>query len=502
MLLSESLWRGRFGADPDIAGAAVTLNDQPVTVAGVLPDEADWGIRQVLGAADYGRSFADRGASRVDAWVPLDPDPEAFPRQTHPVFVLGRLRPGVEAPAAQGELSGIAAELEEAYPENAGRGVNVEALSEVVVGPVRTPMLLLLAAVGLVLLIACVNVASLLLARGAARSREVAIRAALGGGRARLTGQFLTEGAVYAALAGAAGVALAAGGIALLRVVAPSDLPAVGRVGLDLRVLAVTLAAAVLVALVFGLVPAAQAETRQLGERLQGGGERGGTSSREKRRLRAALVVVELALAVTIATGAGLLVRSFAAVTSVDPGFRAEGVVKAELQLPPARYPRDFSVWPDWPRTHRFVEGLLAELRTTPGVQAAALSGPHPLAPGFTNSFLIDGRDPSAPPLPEIPVRPVSADYFATLGVPVVEGRTFGSEATFDAPGLAVVNRAAAEAFFEGDAVGRRLTFWGVSREIVGTVGNETFRGVDAPAPPAVYIPMAQAPTWRRWRAA
>jgi len=495
-LLSEALWRGRFGADPDIAGTSVRVDDVPVTVVGVLSEEADWGIRQILGAADYGRSFADRGASRVDAWLPLNPDPEAFPRQTHPVFLVGRLRAGVEAGAAQNELAAIAADLEETYPENAARGVNVQALREVVVGPVRTPLLLLLAAVGMVLLIACVNVASLLLARGTARSREVAIRSALGGGRARLTRQFLAEGAVYAGVSAAAGVALAVAGIRLLRAAAPADLPAVGRVAIDLRVLAVALAVSALAALLFGLVPAAQAHARDLGERLQGGGERGGTAPRGRRRVRAALVVAELALAVTIATAAGLLVKSFIAVTSVDPGFRAEGVLKAELQLPATRYPRDFSVWPNWPRTLGFNDALLAELSSTPGVQAAALSGPHPLAPGFTNSFLIDGRDPSAPPLPEIPVRPISAGYFVTLGVPVLSGRTFGDDAQPDGPGLAVVNQAAADAFFEGRPVGRRLTFWGSSREIVGVVGNETFHGVDQPAPPAVYVPTTQVPQW------
>ncbi len=495
-LISESLWRGSFGADPDVVGTTVRMNDAPVTVVGVLPDDSDWGVRQLLGAADYGRSFADRGASRVDAWVPLDPDPEALPRQTHPVFVVGRLRRGVDPGAAQGELAAIAADLERMYPENTARGVHVQPLSEVVVGPVRTPLLLLLAAVGMVLLIACVNVASLLLARGTARSREVAIRTALGGGRARLTGQFLAEGAVYAGVAAVVGVAVAAVGIRLLRALAPSDLPAVQRVGLDLRVLGVTLAVSTLVAVIFGLVPAVQADTRELGARLQSGGDRSGTATRGRRRLRAALVVAELALAVTIATGAGLLVRSFAAVTAVDPGFRTQGVLKAELQLPPGRYPRDFSVWPDWPRTHGFTDALLAELSSTPGVQAAALSGPHPLAPGFTNSFVIEGRDASAPPLPEIPVRPISAGYFAALDVPMLAGRAFGPEARPDAPGVAVVNQAAAEAFFDGAALGGRLTFWGVTREIVGVAGNETFHGVDQPAPPAVYIPTAQAPQW------
>jgi predicted permease len=341
-----------------------------------------------------------------------------------------------------------------------------------------------------------VNVASLLLARGTARSREVAIRTALGGGRARLAGQFLVEGAVYATVAGAIGLGIAALGIRLLRAAAPGDLPAVHRVGIDLRVLGVTLAVSAFVAVVFGLVPALQADGRNLGERLQGASDRGGTASAGKRRLRAALVVAELALAVTIATGAGLLVRSFGALTSVDTGFRPAGVVKAEVQLPAGRYPRDFSVWPVWPEILGFEQRLLTELSNAPGVESVALAGPHPLAPGFTNSFQIEGRDASAPPLPEISVRPVSTGYLETAGVPLVRGRTLGDEARPDGPGLALVNQAAASAFFEGDAVGRRLTFWGVTREIVGVVANERFRGLDQDAPPAVYVSTRQVPQW------
>ena len=495
-VVSEALWRGRFGSDPDVVGRSVSLDGSAATIVGVLPDDADWGIRQVLGAADYGRSFADRGARRVDVWTPLDADPAAFPRTTHPVFLVGRLRPGAAIEAAQGELAAIADDIEAEHPENAGRGVHVAALTEVVVGPVRAPLLLLLAAVGMVLLIACVNVASLLLARATAREREVAIRIALGGGRARLTRQFLTEGAVYAVLAAAVGVGFAAAGLGALVGAAPGDLPALERVGLDLRVLGVTAGVAVLVTLMFGLVPAAQASARDLGGRLQGGGARTGGASPRARRARSALVVVELALAVAIATGAGLLVRSFAAVTSVDPGFRTEGVVKAELRLPAATYPRDFSVWPRWPRTHAFGEALLAELSGVPGVRGAALAGPHPLAAGSTNSFAIEGRDPSAAPLPEIPVRPVSNGYFDIMGVPLLAGRTFARDAATDGPALAVINQAAAEAFFDGDPVGGRLTFWGAQREIVGVVGNETFHGLDRAPPPAVYVPMAQVPQW------
>lgn len=495
VVVSESLWRAALGGTPDAIGATVRLDETSAVVVGVLAEDADYGLAQMLGAADYGRSFADRGASRVDAWVRLDPDPTVFPRATHPIFMLGRLRDGVGVAAAQAELAGIAAELEVDYPENNARGVHVQSLEEVVVGPVRTPLLLLLAAVGMVLLIACVNVASLLLARGTARTREVAIRTALGGGRARLMGQFLVEGAVYAAVAALAGLGVAALGVALLRGAAPADLPAVHRVGIDLRVLGVTLGVSAMVALIFGLVPAFQADTGDLGARLQGAAPRGATASRGRRRLRAGLVVAELALAVAIATGAGLLVRSFRAVTSVDPGFDTTGVVKAELQLPTSRYPRDFSVWPNWPPFHGFQDALLAELASAPGVASAATAGPHPLAPGFTNSFVIEGRDPTAPPLPEIPVRPVSAAYFETVGLPIVQGTTMAS-ARPDGPGVAVVNRAAEEAYFDGAALGRRLQFWGVSREIVGVVGNEAFRGVDQAPPPAVYVPTAQAPQW------
>ncbi len=489
-LLSAAFWRERYGADPAVVGRTIRVQDEPYTVIGVLPEGASFGLGAIHAHADY----ASKYHGPADLWLPLQAGEAEYPRETHPFFMVGRLAPGATEAGAQRELAGLAARLERAYPVNDARGIHVEALGRVVFGGVRPALLLLLAAVALVLVVACVNVANLLLARGAARAREVAVRTALGAGLGRLGRQFLVESLLLAALGSAAGVALAYGGLRALVALAPADVPRLGSVAIDARVLAATFAISLLVALAFGLLPLAQAWGMHPVAVLRG--ERGaGTAGRVGRRVREALVVAELALSVTLVTGAGLLLHSLGAVLRVDPGFRAAGVVQARYDLPATRYPEDYSVWPRWPAIQRFDAAVLERVRALPGVQAAALANVSPLDPGFTNSWAVVGREAEARSWPEISVRMVSPGYFATLGVPLVRGRTLAEGDVPDAPRAGVLNATAVRRFFQHqDPLGQEVIVWGARWRVVGVVGDERIHGLTEAAPPALYVPIAQAP--------
>ena len=497
VLISESLWERSFGRDPGVLGRTLQLDEQPYLIAGVAPDVADFGVLQILSAAAYSRGFADRGdRGRVDVWLPLQPDPESLPRQTHPIFVLGRLADGVNAGAAQQEMAAVAADLERAYPENDGRGVFVEPLADVVFGPVRPALAVLLGAVALVVLVACVNVANLLLARGAARLREVAVRVALGAGGRRIARQFLIESLVLTLTAAGAGVALAYGGLQALVAIAPPDVPRLSAVAIDLRVLVATLGLSAIVGLVFGVVPTLQARRIDVQSALKSEGGWHLAGARGRSRLRAALVVAELALAVVLVVGAGLLIKSFWRLQQVDAGFRSEGVLKAEFQLPRSRYPVDFRVWPDFKEMHAFTGALLRRAAALPGVASTAIAGNHPLDPGFTNSFTVVGREAEARTWPEISVRRVSAGYFGTVGLSLVRGRLLSDADTTTAAPVLIVNEAAARRFFpDRDPIGSRIAFWGAARTIVGVAANEKFHGLSEAPPLAVYVPLSQAPS-------
>ena len=496
-LIGESVWRRLFDRDLEVLGRTIRLDDLPYTVIGVLPDAADFGTLQILSAADYSRAFADRGrGARVEVWVPLRPDVEAFPRSAHGIFVLGRLAPGATPEQAQQEMAAVMADLERAFPENAARGAYVEPFPEVVFGPVRPALLVLMGAVALVLLAACANIASLLVARGAVRQREVAVRTVLGAGWRRLLRQFLVESALLTAAGVALGLVLAALTLDLLVALAPGGIPRLSEVGLDGRVLSVMLAVSVLVALAVGLIPAFQARRTDLQATLKEESGHGSTTDRRRSRLRSLLVVAELALAVVLSVGAGLLLKSFWRLQQIDPGFRAEGVVKAEFQLPASRYPRSFANWPDWPQQRGFHDRLLERVRALPGVESAAVAGNHPLDAGFTNSFSVVGREEESRGWPEISIRRVSPEYFATLGVPLVGGRLFRDGDGASAPPVLLANEEAVRRFFPGrDPLGQKISFWGEERTIVGVVSNERFQGLAETPPAAVYAPLAQVPS-------
>jgi putative ABC transport system permease protein len=495
-LISESLWERSFGRDPAAVGQTLRLDDRPTVIVGIMPDGADFGVLQILSAAAYSRGFADRGLqTQVDVWAPLQGDPQQWPRSTHPIFVLGRLASGATAVSAQSEMTGIAADLEKAYPVNVARGVHVEPLSNVVFGPVRPALYILLAAVALVLLVACVNVANLLLARAAARAHEAAVRCALGATQARIARLALAETLLLTLAASALGVGLAHAGVRGLVAIAPPDVPRLPLATINLPVLATTLGVAVLVGIVFGLIPTLQARRLDLQSSLTEGSPRG-SAGPGPARLRSALVVAELTFAVVLVSGAGLLIRSFWSLQRVNPGFDTAGVLKAEYQLPATRYPVDFRKWPDFKEQHAFNAALLQRAAALPGVQSAAIAGNHPLDPGFTNSFTVVGREAEAQTWPEISIRRVSPEYFRTVGLALVRGRFFRDSDNTAAAPVALINAAAARRFFpDREPIGGQLRFWGSSRTIVGVVADEKFQGLTEAPPIAAYAPLAQAPS-------
>jgi putative ABC transport system permease protein len=495
-IISEDFWEEQYARDPRVLGQTVRLNDIEGTVVGVLPRGADFGTLQVLSAADYSRGFAERGGrTRVDVWLPLRPDP-SIRRENHGLFVIGRLATAGSLAAAQQEMSTLAADLERAYPpSNAGRGAFVQPLEHVVFGPVRPALYALLAAVALVLLVACSNVANLLLVRASERVREVTVRAALGASRGRLARQFFAEGAVIAVTGAAVGVTFSYWGVALLVKLAPATLPRVDLVRVDIRVLAATLAVSVVVALVFGALPLLHVDRLDPQQVLHGASGGRASAGRGSTRLRSVLGVGELAMAAMLMVCAVLLIRSLWNLQQVDPGFVPAGVLKAEFQLPARRYPQDFAKFPNWPAHNRLYEDLRSRIATLPGVRDVALAAANPLDAGFTSSIRVVGREAEGRNWPEPSVRAVSDSYFRTVRLPLLAGRLFA--ASDDARGglTVLINEAANRRYFGGSgALGQLVRLWGSNREVIGIVGNERFKGLTAAAPPAIYLPLTQAP--------
>ena len=497
VLISDRLWESQFQRDPDIVGKTIRLNDVDKTIIGVVPASADFGTMQILRSAAYARGFADRDQrSRVDAWLPLRGDPQQLVRDTHPLLTLGRLAPGATIATAQAELTGIMADLERTYPSNVARGAFIEPLSDVIFSRVRGTLWVLLAAVGFVLLIACVNVANLLLARGTARLREVAVRTAIGAPLKRLVRQFAAENLVLTAVATVLGVAIAFVALRLLVSLAPADIPRITDIRIDALVLTVAIGLAVITGLAFGIVPAIQARRVDLQGALKADDSRGATAGRERSLLRSTLVVSEVALAVVLMVGAGLLVKSAWRLAQVDTGYNSDGVVKAEFQLPASRYPAG-AQWPNYVEMHRFNDELLNRVSGIPGVSSAAIVGNHPVDPGSQNSWRVVGREAEGRNWPEVSIRRVSAGYFETVELPVRSGRAFEDRDGPADPRVSIINETLARRFFEGrEPIGQQIQLWGAARTIVGVVKDERINGLSREAPPAIYLPYRQAPSF------
>jgi len=482
VILGHALWMQRFGGDASVIGRRIMLNGVPFEVVGVMPE-----------------SFAH--PADAELWLPLAPVgqfQELFTaRGSYWLTIVGRLKAGVTRAAAQAEMDAIAAGLEKTYPVNAGIGIVLVPLHEELVGDVRRPLIILLGAVCFVLLIACANVANLLLTRAASRQRELAIRAALGAGRARLVRQILIECVVLGLLGGAAGLLLAAFGTDLLRALAPPELPRLSNVGIDRTVLAYAAAASVITSLLFGLLPALHASRRDSGGQLKEGG-RTGSAGRAGGRARAALAVGELALALVLLVGAGLLIRSFIALNNEDPGFATKGVLALRIDLPAASYGEPA-------RIAGFYDQLVERLDALPGVEDAAAGSSLLLSrlPG-SGSINIEGRPPLPPNARNIPVvyDSVTPEYFATLKIPLRRGRMFTAADGPQSAQVVLVNEAFVRRFFPNeDPLGRRVTFGdpaqGGWQTIVGVVADTKRGGFDREPWSETYFPMRQAPDSR-----
>ena len=484
VILAHGLWTRRFGADAAIVGRHVVLNGMSHEVLGIMP-------------ARFGHP-AD-----AELWLPLAPVGEFealfVARGSYWLTIVGRLKPGVTRNAAQSEMDAIAARLETAYPSNAGIGIRLVSMHEELVGDVKRPLLILLGAVCCVLLIACANVANLLLTRAASRQRELAIRAALGAARGRLVRQLLTESVVLGVLGGGAGLLLAIISTDVLQTFAPAELPRLSGITVDRRVLAYAAGASIVTSLLFGLLPALHASRRDSGEHLKDGG-RTGTDGRRGGRVRTALAVGELAVALVLLVGAGLLIRSFIALNRADPGFATRGVLALRLHLPAASYDE-----PD--RIASFYEQLLERLHALPGVESAAAGSSLLLSRlPSSASISIEGR----PPLPAnardipVPYDSVTPEYFSTLQIPLRRGRMFSSADAGTSPPVVMVNEAFVRRFFPGeDPLGRRVTFGNPARPntqwqtIVGVVADTRRAGFEREPWAETYFPMRQAPDRR-----
>lgn len=475
VVLADRFWRSRFAADPNVIGTSVSLDGLPHTVIGVLAPGDEY------------------PGPHVDVWEPLTITATSGPRFTHDIDVLARLAPGTTVAQADADMRRIMSELEQEHPQsNINRGGSAESLREVMTAGVRTPLLALMAAVGLLLLTAVASVANLLLARSAARARETAVRAALGAGRMRMIRHFVTETmslTVAAAMIGGAAAWLL---VRLLVILQPTGLPRLDSIAIGPRVVGAIALLAVVTALVFAMLPVLQSRHAIRRGALHSAR---GTSAGGRSAVRRALVSAQLALSLVLVIGAGLLVRSFTTLAGVDPGFTAEHVLKIEYQLPETRYPGGFDVYPVWPEVQRFYGDVLERVENMPGVTAAALAAHHPLHAGFTNSFTIPGRDAGDVGQPEIRVRAVTAGYLDAVGARLVAGRGFQPGDGAEAAPVAIINSAAAASYFEdGNAIGRSISFWGTDRRIVGIVADERIAGLAHAAPAAVYTPLPQTP--------
>ena len=483
VILSHGLWQRRFASDPGIIGKSVLLTGESFTVVGVMPA----GVQHVGG--DY-RSFPH--GETVDFWWPVTLRPQDN-RGSHYMNAIGRLKPGVSPAQAFAELNQIAERLARQFPEtDANFRIAIRALHEEIVGQARTTLMLLFGTVLLVLLIACANVANLLLARSAAREREMAVRAAVGAGRWRVVRQLLTESGLLALLSSGAGILLAQGALVALARLGPAQLPRLQAIHLDGHVLLFTLGLTVMTGVLFGLAPAWQSGWANVNGLLKDGG-RAGTGGRQL-RLRDTLVAVEVALALMLLVGTGLLVRSFWQVQQIASGFKPERVLTAAISLPYAGYGSPAE-------RGRFQEQLLDQITALPGVEAVGLTSDLPWT-GYdeNNSFNIEGK--SFPPREGAGGRYhfVSPDYFRTVGVPLLAGRFLNASDRMEGPPALLINHALAARYWPGEsAVGKRITFSDSPKEadwrtVVGVVGDVKDYPESATAEPAFYLSLAQFP--------
>jgi len=472
IVLSYRLWQRRFNGDPQVLGKAMLLNGDSFTVVGVMP-------------ASF--KFAPFWATHAELWVPLPLGDRLHERGGNSLRIFGRLKPGVPLAAARADVAAVTGRLELQYP-GTNRHVAVTPLKENVVGKVETPLTMVLCGVGFVLLIACANVAHMLLARTSGRQREIAVRTALGAGRGRVMAQFLTENLLLAGLGAAAGLLLALGGVKALVALSPADIPRVDTVAVDARVILFLLAVTVLTAALFGLAPAMQATAGNLSGALKEGG-RGGSDGVRRNRLRGFLVASEFALAFMLLIGAGLTIRSFFALEAVNPGFDPHHVLSLVVSVAGSQEAPEG-------RREIFYRQLLERVRNVPGVESAGAINHLPLAGDLWGwDLAIAGRPKPRPgESPGAVYRVAMPGYFETMRLPILRGRAIAATDDSSAPGVAVINQAAAKEYWPGeDPIGQRVSLYdGVWVTVIGISANAR-QGDWAKEPdPEVYLAALQ----------
>jgi putative ABC transport system permease protein len=483
-IISHGLWKRRFGSDPAIVGKKVQMSSWPLTIIGVMPPEFEY-------------------PEQTQVWVPSAVNLRDEPRDNRVWSAIARLNTGVHLKQAQTRLSAIDARLARQFPEtNKGWDVTLSTLHERLVREVKPSLLALLGAVGFVLLIACANVANLLLARGAARQKEIAIRAALGASRTRVLRQMLTESILLSAIGGAAGLVLSIWLIDLLMSMLPAGAPRLEQIGIDYRVLAFALGVSALTGILFGIVPALQASKLDVTSALKEGGRSG--EGHRRTSARSLLLIGEVALSLMLLVGAGLLIKSFLRLQEVRPGFNAHNVLTADLSLQGPKYRED-------QRCVEFFRQLIERLEAAPGVQAAGGSVNLPLdasAYAIGRGFIPEGRPLTVDEAKDAMFSTITGDYFRALQIPLLVGRTFEPRDKADAPKVVIINETTAKRYFGSStaAIGKRLSIWAAfrgrrrdekfMREIVGVVGDTRTGSLTAEAGAQIYVPHAQDSQW------
>jgi putative ABC transport system permease protein len=478
-VLTYGMWQRRFGGDAGILGQSLTINGESYIVVGVLPAGFQFALRQ------------------ADLWVPYQPNEAQLTRRfMHGTNVIGRLKSGVSVDQAQTELDVIAKRIEHEHNQShAGTGVRLVPLQEQFVGNVKPILLVLLGAVGFVLLIACANVASLLLTRSLSRQKEVAIRSALGASRWRVIRQMLTESVLLSLTGGVAGLLIAYLGVDALAAALPesqlNSLPFLKSLHIDARILGFSFGLSLLTGMLFGLAPALQSSRLDLNEVLKEGGRT--TSGGERHRLRSAFVMAEIALAVVLLVGAGLMMKSLLRLLQTNVGFNPQNVLTMTLALPPSKFSEPTALM-------SFHQQLKERVQSLPGVSGAGTVNILPLQGGNTTRFLVEG-DPIPAPGQEIEanIRVVDETYFQTLGIPLMAGRTFDERDRADAPGVVIIGKTLADRIFAGrDPIGRRINYASIQGPpdlIVGVVGDVKIAGLDEAIRPVLYYPFRQSPS-------
>jgi putative ABC transport system permease protein len=480
-MISEHLWRHRYGASPAVIGKTIDLNKKGFTIIGVIP-------------SSFGFPFQSK---RYDIWVPVSQDPTfgvlSPIREAHYLHVVARLKTGVSMAAAQAQMDTILARSARAYPKaGAGWQVGLAHLQKKIVDGVEDPLLVLLAAVAFVVLIACANVANLLLVRAIARQKEFAVRAALGASRRRLIGQVLLESSLLSLLGGALGLLLAFESTGVLSSLVPVDVPRIHPIGVNAWVLSFTVGLCLVAGVLSGLAAALHRPQAGLSEALKEGARGSGGSGRQQ-SLRSVLAITEIALALVLLAGAGLLIRSFLGLERVDPGFDTDNLLEAMISLPRAQYRRPG----DW---SEFYSQLLGRLKVLPGVVGAGATLVPPLSGGVVPmEFTVEGRPVEPGKFPSANYSDVSANYFRVMGIPLLRGRFFTQDDRFSARAVALVSAAFVRRYFPNEnPIGRTILIQYPllnlhAREIVGVVGDVRFRSLGEAPPPTMYTPYKQA---------